>query len=346
VLLACEEPRVDFGEVWEGEVLEHEFLFTARGTEPLVVVGVKGDCGCTTAELQILADGARTPYPEGTPVPPGTQLVLGVTYDTHGRAGAGERHVKLFCNEADGLSEVSVVAAVKKRFRTEPDPPPPVRMAVGAAQAVTFDVIGVGDEPFRLVHEVRGLPPSVQVELAPVDPDPEGRAVRWRVDFACGPETPRGTHSYPVFLRAVDLPLRPDVPGRETHSFAPFVVVQVQGRFSRKPANLSYGGVGLDETVSRTVRVSCNDPDFDLVEPRVEIQRLTEQHSLDWAEHATVHVRAVPEERAWDVELVLRGLSPTTDRTFLGRLDIHTAHPLEPLLQVNVSGFRSDGGPR
>ena len=336
---------MDFGEVWEGAVLSHEFRFEVRGSEPLRVEAVSADCGCTAAELQELRGDERFAYVEGQPLEPGTELVLGVTYDTHGKAGTGQRLVKLFCNEADGVSLVTVQAEVKRRFRTEPDPPPSVQMAMGDGKAIDFEVLGVADEPFVLRHLSRGLPPSVEVSLSPIDPDDEGRSVRWKVDVACGPDTPRGTHSYPIFLEAPDWIIGTG-DNAEAQSFAPFVTVQVKGRFSTTPQTVNFGAVGTEETVSRTVRLTCNDPGFDLTAPRVEIEQLAEQWNLAWAERAKVEVRPVPGERAFDIELVLQGLSPETERRFLGKLTIETSHPLEPRMVVNVSGFRSDGGPR
>lgn len=340
--LVCPRPSVDLGTVWEGAILEHTFVFTSAGTEPVVVEGSRADCGCTVARLErVAADGSRVPYVTGQPLEPGAELMLVMTYDTTGKVGTGERQVKLFCNEEDGMAGVSLVAEVKRRFLTVPDPPPPARLAVGGSDAVSFEVQGVDEQSFALEHEQRGLPASVAVTLTPLADDPAAaRARRWRVDVAFGPETPRGTHSYPIFLRT-DL-LREDRPQPGARfSFAPFVIVQVLGRFSAEPASLSFGAVGDDETVSRTVRVTCNDPDFALGEPRVELVPLVAERSLAWAERASLHVRAVPEARAWDVEIVLEGIAPGTEDTFLGRLDIHTEHPLEPKLSVNVAGFRA-----
>lgn len=343
VLLACPEPRFDFGSAWEGRVLEHEFRFTSRGSEPAVVEGMRSDCGCTVARLERLKDGARVPYETGQPLSPGEELIVHVTYNTTGKYGIGERAVKLFCNERDGMAEVAVLADVRRRFVTEPDPPPTARMAVGQADEQVFDVVGMIGEPFLLEHEQRGMPSAVAVALQAVDPDARGRSERWRVSVTWGRETPRGTHSYPIFLRT-DL-VRDDLPEPgTTHVFAPFVMVEVLGLFSAEPAALSFGALGLEESVSRTVRVTCNDPDHAFAEPRVTIAPVVVDRSLAWAEHATIRTREVPAEHAWDVELVLEKLAPETEATFLGRLDIQTGHPEEPLIRVNVSGFRSDRG--
>ena len=352
VHLACDAPRKDFGQVWEGAVLEHEFAFEVQGNEPLVVEAVRADCGCTAAELLELDGDERKVVAPGRPIAPGTRLALGVTYDTHGKAGAGERLVKLFCNLPDGVFPVAVEAEVRKRFRTEPDPPPSMQFAAGSEAETRFDVVGVLDRPFRLRHEPRGLPSSVVATLEPQDPDAEGRATRWHVHVHCGPDTPRGTHTYPIYMEVPDWSPVVDgdgvdeVTGGQKQVFSPFVVVRVEGRFTRQPASLTFGAVGTQETVSRTVRLTCNDPSFELVEPEVTIETLVADRSLAWADRATLDVRAVEGERAFDIELLLEGLSPQTERTFLGKLVVRTGHPEEPVIDVNVQGFRADGGPR
>lgn len=349
VTLACAEPRADLGTVWEGTLLEHEFHLVARGPEPLVVRGVKADCGCTVAELAVVGPQGRVPYVEGRPLAPGTELVLAVSYDTTGKAGSHERAVKVFCNEPDGLAELVIEAEVRSRFRSEPDPTPGVVTMAGEPAEVRFDVVGVTDDPFRLAHEPLGVPPSVQVALEPVEPDDEGRATRWHVTVRLGPETPRGTHSYPIFVRATGLPEDVvDRPGGEpgTATFAPSVVARVLGLFSAEPQNLSFGAVALDETVSRTVRVSCNDPGFELVPPEVEIVPIAQGRPLVWTENATLSVRRVEGERAFDVEVLVRGLPEGTARRFLGTLLVRTGHPREPELRVVMDGLRADGGGR
>lgn len=38
----------DFGKVMDGEIVEHDYVFTNTGTEPLILKKVKASCGCTT----------------------------------------------------------------------------------------------------------------------------------------------------------------------------------------------------------------------------------------------------------------------------------------------------------
>ena len=40
----------DFGEINQGESVEHVFTFINNGTEPLIISNAKGSCGCTVPE--------------------------------------------------------------------------------------------------------------------------------------------------------------------------------------------------------------------------------------------------------------------------------------------------------
>ena len=44
----------DFGQVWQGSVVAHEFEFTAGGAVDLSILDYKPDCGCTVAHLEMI----------------------------------------------------------------------------------------------------------------------------------------------------------------------------------------------------------------------------------------------------------------------------------------------------
>ena len=49
----------DFGEINQGDVVEHSFEFTNTGKDPLIISNAKGSCGCTVPEWP------RAPIPPG-----------------------------------------------------------------------------------------------------------------------------------------------------------------------------------------------------------------------------------------------------------------------------------------
>ena len=60
-----------FSKTNEGVLLEHDYSFTNTGNEPLMIEGIKVACTCT-----------KFTYPK-TPILPGEQGVIHVTFDTH-----------------------------------------------------------------------------------------------------------------------------------------------------------------------------------------------------------------------------------------------------------------------
>ena len=53
------EQSFDFGKIEKGKPVTHEFSFTNNGTAPLLIMGVRPSCGCTTP------DWTKEPIPAG-----------------------------------------------------------------------------------------------------------------------------------------------------------------------------------------------------------------------------------------------------------------------------------------
>ena len=69
--ISFEEKTHKFPKTNEGVLLEHDYSFTNTGNEPLVIEGIKVACTCT-----------KFTYPK-TPILPGKQGVIHVTFDTN-----------------------------------------------------------------------------------------------------------------------------------------------------------------------------------------------------------------------------------------------------------------------
>jgi hypothetical protein len=73
------EKSFDFGQVKEGEKLEHTFVFENKGKTPLVIKQVLTTCGCTVTQWS------------KTPIPPNEKGEITVKFDTKGKIG---EHIK------------------------------------------------------------------------------------------------------------------------------------------------------------------------------------------------------------------------------------------------------------
>lgn len=76
----------DFTDTQEGVLLEHDFVFTNTGDEPILISGYEVACSCT-----------KLTYPE-QPVLPGQKGSLHLSFDTEGKYGFQSRKIKVQSN--------------------------------------------------------------------------------------------------------------------------------------------------------------------------------------------------------------------------------------------------------
>ena len=88
-ILFTEETH-DFGKVEQGVTLEYSYKFTNEGDEALKIEKVQPSCGCTGATT----DG-KIEYTEGE------SGEIKITFNTQGREGHQEKHIKVFTNDKE-----------------------------------------------------------------------------------------------------------------------------------------------------------------------------------------------------------------------------------------------------
>lgn len=76
----------DFGKVIEGEKLTYSFKFKNVGKSDLIIASANATCGCTVAD-----------FPR-TPIAPGSQGLITVTFNTSGKMGFQHKTVTLVAN--------------------------------------------------------------------------------------------------------------------------------------------------------------------------------------------------------------------------------------------------------
>jgi len=86
-VIAWEKSTFDFGDVVQGEKVEHTFKFKNTGNEPLVITNVQVTCGCTT--------------PKGwnrDPILPGQESEITVGFNSSGKYGKQEKVITIVSN--------------------------------------------------------------------------------------------------------------------------------------------------------------------------------------------------------------------------------------------------------
>lgn len=94
------ETAFDFGQVKEGEVVEHVYAFTNTGTSPVILSRVSASCGCTT------------PSYTQTPILPGKTGEIKVSFDSNGQVGKQQKIVTVVSNAENGVTTIQLKGEV------------------------------------------------------------------------------------------------------------------------------------------------------------------------------------------------------------------------------------------
>jgi hypothetical protein len=101
--ITIEHPTYDFGEIFQGDKVEHTFKFTNTGSAPLVITNVQVTCGCTT--------------PKGWPRDPievGEKVELTIAFNSAGKMGRQNKVVTIVSN-ALGANTITFSATVLEK---------------------------------------------------------------------------------------------------------------------------------------------------------------------------------------------------------------------------------------
>ena len=86
-VITWEKKTHDFGDITQGDKVDHTFYFTNTGNEPLLITNVQVSCGCTT--------------PKGwprDPIPPGGKGELTLSFNSTGKLGKQNKPVTITSN--------------------------------------------------------------------------------------------------------------------------------------------------------------------------------------------------------------------------------------------------------
>lgn len=98
-VLSLESDVVDYGTIDQGAEPLRLAKFTNTGTEPLIISGAKGSCGCTVPN-----------WPKD-PIMPGESANIEIRYDTK-RVGAINKTVTVTSNDAIGKHTIRVTGTI------------------------------------------------------------------------------------------------------------------------------------------------------------------------------------------------------------------------------------------
>lgn len=101
--MVFEEESFDFGEVNEGDVVEHVYKFTNTGKVPLIINNARSTCGCTVPE-----------WPK-EPIAPGEGGEIAVRFNTKNKKNKQQKPVTITANTYPANTKVFLSGFVKPK---------------------------------------------------------------------------------------------------------------------------------------------------------------------------------------------------------------------------------------
>ncbi|HZX73526.1 MAG TPA: DUF1573 domain-containing protein [Cyclobacteriaceae bacterium] len=99
--IAWEKSTFDFGDIVQGEKVEHTFRFTNTGNQPLIITNVQVTCGCTT--------------PKGWPRDPiaaGAKGEVTIAFNSTGKLGKQNKVITIMSNAVNTENQIMFSANV------------------------------------------------------------------------------------------------------------------------------------------------------------------------------------------------------------------------------------------
>ncbi|WP_143960373.1 DUF1573 domain-containing protein [Litoribacter populi] len=97
------EKSKDFGDITQGDKVEHTFKFENTGGAPLVISNVAATCGCTVPA-----------WPK-EPIAPGESAEIKVSFNSAGKMGKQNSVVRIYSNASEPIEKVSLISNVQPK---------------------------------------------------------------------------------------------------------------------------------------------------------------------------------------------------------------------------------------
>jgi hypothetical protein len=102
-VLTLEKSTHDFGEIMQGDVVEHVFSFTNTGNQPLIISDIKISCGCTM------------PVWPKNPIMPGAKGEIKVGFNSSGKSDKQTKVLPIISNAVNDASITFTTNVIVKR---------------------------------------------------------------------------------------------------------------------------------------------------------------------------------------------------------------------------------------
>jgi hypothetical protein len=94
------ESKIDFGEIFQGDIVEHSFEFTNIGDSPLVISKIITTCGCTAPT-----------WPKN-PIRPGEKGKIKIVFNSTGKIGRQNKVATILSNTSNQKDRLLIMANI------------------------------------------------------------------------------------------------------------------------------------------------------------------------------------------------------------------------------------------
>jgi hypothetical protein len=95
-IITFTEKAFDFGDITQGETVEHVFVFKNTGKKPLILTNVQTTCGCTAPQ-----------WPK-EPIAPGKTGEIKVRFNSTGKIGLQNKPVTILSNAQNDREVITI----------------------------------------------------------------------------------------------------------------------------------------------------------------------------------------------------------------------------------------------
>jgi len=106
-VISFAEESHDFGEIYQGDKVEHIFKFENTGNDALIISNVQVTCGCTTKD-----------FPRD-PIPPGNSGEITIMFNSAGKMGKQNKIITVVSNAANPSKKINITTNVLPKKDTQ-----------------------------------------------------------------------------------------------------------------------------------------------------------------------------------------------------------------------------------
>jgi hypothetical protein len=152
--LVVEQPTFDFGEVLQGQTVQHTFRFSNDGNEPLQIEKVKSSCGCTAA---LVSAKSLAPSEAGK---------VQANFDSTRFRGAVTKTISLYSNDpGQPVMKLYIKGNIRLPLSVVPSRINLGQVEIGKTAATKMTLENHGDADLRL-DEIQTSSPDLVIALS------------------------------------------------------------------------------------------------------------------------------------------------------------------------------------